>query len=95
LPTKLHSDGTYAEKLAFINPGCHGGYHFKKLGEEADFGYPPADTYGEIFPDPENDAGRPVLPQHGGTVCIQNGCSEISGGDFTRRWIRRVYRPRT
>ncbi|MEY3248199.1 MAG: hypothetical protein RL742_242, partial [Bacteroidota bacterium] len=29
LTTKLHSDGTYAEKLAFINPGAHGGYHFK------------------------------------------------------------------
>lgn len=49
LSTKLHSDGTYAEKLAFINPGAHGGYHANKLGEEADFGYPPADTYGEIF----------------------------------------------
>lgn len=49
LTTKLHSDGTYAEKLAFINPGSHGGYHLKKLGETFDFGYPPADTYGEIF----------------------------------------------
>ncbi len=49
LTCKLHSDGTYAEKLAFINPGCHGGYHFKKHGEEVDFGYPPADTFGEIF----------------------------------------------
>ncbi|MFN4257299.1 MAG: 3-oxoacyl-ACP synthase III family protein [Saprospiraceae bacterium] len=49
LTTKLHSDGTYAEKLAFINPGCHGGYHAKKMGEDADFGYPPADTPGEIF----------------------------------------------
>lgn len=53
LATKLHADGTYAEKLAFINPGCHGGYHSKKLGEEADFGYPPADTYGEIFLTPK------------------------------------------
>ena len=49
LTTKLHSNGTYAEKLAFINPGCHGGYHFKNLGEEVDFGYPPPDTLGEIF----------------------------------------------
>jgi len=53
LTTKLHSDGTYAEKLAFINPGSHGGYHFKKLGEEIDFGYPPSDTYGEIFLTPK------------------------------------------
>lgn len=49
LTTKLHADGTYAEKLSFINPGAHGGYHLKKLGEEFDFGYPPADSYGEIF----------------------------------------------
>ena len=48
LTTKLHSDGTYAEKLAFINPGCHGGYHSKKMGEEVDFGYPDAE-YGEMF----------------------------------------------
>ncbi len=27
LTTHLHSDGTYAEKLAFINPGTHGGVH--------------------------------------------------------------------
>ncbi|MCW5922483.1 MAG: ketoacyl-ACP synthase III [Saprospiraceae bacterium] len=53
LTTKLHSDGTHAEKLAFINPGSHGGYHFKKMGEEIDFGYPPADTYGEIFLTPK------------------------------------------
>ncbi|MFN7324945.1 MAG: 3-oxoacyl-ACP synthase III family protein [Chitinophagales bacterium] len=49
LTTKLHSDGTYAEKLAFINPGSHGGYHLNKLGEPVDFGYPSVDTLGEIF----------------------------------------------
>lgn len=49
LTTKLHADGTYAEKLAFINPGSHGGYHHKKMGKEADFGYPSPETLGEIF----------------------------------------------
>lgn len=48
LTTHLHSDGTYAEKLAFINPGSHGGYHFNKMGEEVDFGYSDAE-YGDIF----------------------------------------------
>ncbi|MDX1666552.1 MAG: beta-ketoacyl-ACP synthase III [Saprospiraceae bacterium] len=48
LTTHLHSDGTYAEKLAFINPGSHGGYHFQKMGEEVDFGFSDAE-YGEIF----------------------------------------------
>lgn len=27
LTTHLHSDGTYAEKLAYLNPGTHGGVH--------------------------------------------------------------------
>lgn len=48
LTTHLHSDGTYAEKLAFINPGAHGGYHHKKMEEEFDYGYSDAE-YGEIF----------------------------------------------
>ncbi|MCH2084752.1 MAG: ketoacyl-ACP synthase III [Saprospiraceae bacterium] len=48
LTTKLHSDGTYAEKLAFINPGSHGGYHDKRLEREIDYGFSDAE-YGEIF----------------------------------------------
>ena len=48
LTTKLHSDGTYAEKLAFINPGAHGGYHHQQMDEEVDFGYTDAE-YGEMF----------------------------------------------
>ena len=49
LTAKLHADGMHAEKLAFINPGCHGGYHTAKLGENIEYGYPETDTYGEIF----------------------------------------------
>ena len=48
LTTHLHSDGTYAEKLAFINPGAHGGYHFKEMGVDVDFGFSDAE-YGDIF----------------------------------------------
>jgi 3-oxoacyl-[acyl-carrier-protein] synthase-3 len=48
LTTKLHSDGTYAEKLSFINPGSHGGYHMDQLEETVDYGYPDV-KYGEIF----------------------------------------------
>jgi 3-oxoacyl-[acyl-carrier-protein] synthase III len=48
LCTKLHSDGSYAEKLAMINPGSHGGYHFDKMGESQDFGYSD-EQYGGIF----------------------------------------------
>ena len=49
ITTKLHSDGTYAEKLAFINPGSHGGYHSDKRGEEIDYGFDKDIKYGEIF----------------------------------------------
>jgi 3-oxoacyl-[acyl-carrier-protein] synthase III len=49
LTTKLHSNGTDAEKLAYINPGSHGGYHLNKLGVETDFDFPPADTLGGLF----------------------------------------------
>lgn len=48
LESRLHSDGTYAEKLAFINPGAHGGYHKKHTGEEVDYGYPDIE-FGGIF----------------------------------------------
>ena len=59
LTTKLHSDGTHAEKLAYLNPGSHGGYHLDKMGESVDFGYPADDTYGGIF----LTNSRPALPR--------------------------------
>lgn len=49
LSTRLHSDGTHAEQLAFINPGCHGGYHFRKMGAEMDFGYDENTEFGGLF----------------------------------------------
>lgn len=48
LNTFLHSDGTYAEKLAMINPGSHGGYHKDRLEDPVDYGYSDAE-YGEMF----------------------------------------------
>ena len=45
LTTHLHSDGTHAEELAYINPGAHGGYH----NPEIDYGYPPSSEPGGIF----------------------------------------------
>ncbi|WP_373551443.1 3-oxoacyl-ACP synthase III family protein [Haliscomenobacter sp.] len=48
LTTHLHSDGTYAEKLALISPGSHGAYHFNKMAIECDFGFPDVE-FGEVF----------------------------------------------
>ena len=64
LSTAMHADGTYAEKLAMISPGSHGGYHFRRQGREVDFGYPPPEVYGGIFgTQKELDDGRfyPVM----------------------------------
>lgn len=44
LSTHLHADGTYAEELASLNPGCHGGYH----QSPENFGYS-NEEYGGIF----------------------------------------------
>ncbi|MCB0688125.1 MAG: beta-ketoacyl-ACP synthase 3, partial [Saprospiraceae bacterium] len=35
LASRLHSDGREAEELAFISPGCHGGYH----GDQDKYGF--------------------------------------------------------
>jgi 3-oxoacyl-[acyl-carrier-protein] synthase-3 len=48
LTTKLHSDGTYAEKLAFLSPGAHGGYHQRNEEEKIDYGFSDA-QFGEMF----------------------------------------------
>ncbi len=45
LSTHLHADGDFAEKLAYINPGAHGGVH---LGTEG-FGYPDQEYGGAFF----------------------------------------------
>lgn len=42
--TVLHADGSYAEELAFINPGSHGGHHTPDF----DFGYAKRE-YGGVF----------------------------------------------
>jgi len=45
LSTHLHADGDFAEKLAYINPGAHGGVH---LGTEG-LGYPDQEYGGAFF----------------------------------------------
>ncbi len=45
LTTHLHSDGEYAEKLAYINPGAHGAKFLPELADE----YPNEPKYGGMF----------------------------------------------
>ncbi len=49
LTCRLHSDGTYAEELAMINPGSHSGYHLRKLGLDADLGFDENLEFGGLF----------------------------------------------
>lgn len=45
LATCMHSNGTHAEELAFINPGCHGG----RYGDMEKYGYLDEKEYGGTF----------------------------------------------
>ncbi len=47
LTTHLHSNGIFAEELALISPGTHGGYHDKE--DLVDFGFPDPSEHGGIF----------------------------------------------
>jgi len=49
LTSKLHSDGTFAEKLALICPGSHGGYYNKYLEEDVDYGFSQDNEFGDVF----------------------------------------------
>jgi len=49
LTTKLHSDGTYAEKLSFISPGAHSGVFNEKYDLGQDFGFDETTEYGDLF----------------------------------------------
>ena len=70
LTTHLHSDGTYAEKLAFINPGSHGGAHLDKQPEGTDYGYSDA-QYGDVFINQHMLDNAQLFPNMEGTAVFK------------------------
>ncbi len=66
LSTHLHSDGEYAEKLAFINPGSHGGHH---LGTDR-FGYEDQD-FGGVFLTPKMWEEQDIFPNMEGQAVFK------------------------
>lgn len=76
LTTKLHSDGTFAEKLAFINPGCHAGYHFDKMGEAVDFGYG-EEEFGGLFLTQKMIAEGMIYPNMDGQLVFKKAVTKF------------------
>ncbi len=71
LSTKMHSDGTYAEKLSYMYPGAHGGYFIEKYGLEGfDVDYDLDNKpYGSVFWNQDMlDQGRVYPHMEGQTV---------------------------
>lgn len=67
LTTHLHSDGTYAEELSFINPGSHGGYH----GQKEIYGYPDESKPGGIFLTDKMMEDNLIFPYMNGQVVFK------------------------
>lgn len=72
LTTHLHSDGTYAEELALISPGSHGGYHLK----DVDFGFPDVEL-GEIFVYPNLLENKTYYPNMNGQLVFKNAVTKF------------------
>lgn len=66
LSTHLHSNGTQAESLAYINPGCHGGVH---LGTDR-FGYPQQE-FGGAFLTPKMIDEEDIYPNMDGQAVFK------------------------
>jgi 3-oxoacyl-[acyl-carrier-protein] synthase-3 len=68
LSTHLHSDGTYAEKLAYINPGCHGAHYLQELADE----YINEPEFGGMFLTQAMMDKRNVFPNMDGQLVFKN-----------------------
>jgi 3-oxoacyl-[acyl-carrier-protein] synthase-3 len=68
LATCMYSDGTYAEELAFINPGCHGG----RYGDTAKYGYDDSEPYGGTFITQTMIDSADIFPNMNGQFVFKN-----------------------
>lgn len=68
LTTHLHSDGTHAEELAFINPGAHGGYY----GEKEKYGFPDESVPGGLFITEKMVDDGLIFPNMNGQLVFKN-----------------------
>ena len=68
LTSHLHSDGTHAEELAFINPGAHGGY----FGERDSYGFPDETVPGGLFVTQKMVDEGMIFPNMNGQLVFKN-----------------------
>ncbi len=77
LSTHLHSNGKYAEELAFINPGAHGGVHAKNEEEFERFGYTKEHEYGGIFLTDKMWKDQDIFPNMTGQLVFKNAVKKM------------------
>ena len=75
--THLHSNGKYAEELAFINPGSHGGYHASEE-KKAEYGYEGIEAeYGGIFITDKMWENQDIYPNMTGPLVFKNAVRKM------------------
>ncbi len=68
LDVRIHANGEYAEELAMINPGAHGGVH---AADPSIYGYVPS-KYGETFISPRMLTEGLIFPNMNGQLVFKN-----------------------
>ena len=68
LANSLHANGEFAEELAMINPGSHGGVHVE---DPSVFGYEPSE-YGQTFISPKMLTDGMLFPNMNGPLVFKN-----------------------
>ena len=73
LATCMHSDGTHAEALAFINPGCHGG----RYGDVEKYGYDESLDFGGTFLTQKMIDDSLIYPEMNGQFVFKNAVQKM------------------
>ncbi len=73
LTTHLHANGSYAEELALITPGSHGGYH----GDIEKYGFPDNDHPGGIYLTQKMLDDHLIYPQMNGPLVFKTAVQKF------------------
>ncbi len=73
LATRIHANGEFAEELAMINPGSHGGVH---VPDPSVFGYEEAE-YGQTFISPKMVSEGMIFPNMNGQLVLKHAVAKF------------------